>query len=337
MEKVAILGQTGFGGMERACTDLHKALKNEGIRAQLFTLKDMPLSISRILGKFQIMHVHLFSWWPLFLLSKFFKKSKVIYTCHGILKPEMVPKFNGKIYSYLAREITGFFARGADINIADSNFIKNKVEERYKITVDKVIPNAVFPERFDVNIDRFIEREKLGLKGKRVILSVPGRFNYGKGVHLLMDSFRLIKDNDARLVVVGGGGNYCEVVKRKADNRVIFKHKISDEELIKLYKISDVFVLPSLEENFGIVLLEAMINELPVVANNSGGVPEIVLDGKTGYLCEPGNVIDMRDNITRLLFDENNAKKFGERGRSRVLKYFTWDKVAKEVIRTYEM
>lgn len=96
--------------------------------------------------------------------------------------------------------------------------------------------------------------------------------------------------------------------------------KEKDELLAK----ADVFVFPSLYDSFGIVLLEAMAHSLPVVATVQGGIPDIVVDGETGYLVEKNNVLALADKMALLASSEKLRKEFGGKGRSRFeLKYTT--------------
>jgi glycosyltransferase involved in cell wall biosynthesis len=89
-------------------------------------------------------------------------------------------------------------------------------------------------------------------------------------------------------------------------------------------------------EAFGIVALEAMASGLPVVASDIPGVREVVSDGVEGYLANPLDARSFAERIDALLSDPLSRARFGRNGRARVLREFTWDKVADRVLRVYE-
>ena len=105
----------------------------------------------------------------------------------------------------------------------------------------------------------------------------------------------------------------------------------TQEKLHKLYRKLDICVVPSLwPEPFGIVALEGMACGRPVIATRVGGLQEIVVDGETGFLVQPGNVEEFADRLERLLDDPGLRAEMGEKGRARVLEDFTWDQIVKK-------
>jgi glycosyltransferase involved in cell wall biosynthesis len=97
-----------------------------------------------------------------------------------------------------------------------------------------------------------------------------------------------------------------------------------------------VFAMPSFEEPFGVVFLEAMAMAKPVIAVNNGGTPEVVANGETGLLSPAWDVTCLAENIIRLLRDADLRKSMGERGRQRVLEQFTPQRMAREVGEVYQ-
>jgi glycosyltransferase involved in cell wall biosynthesis len=106
-------------------------------------------------------------------------------------------------------------------------------------------------------------------------------------------------------------------------------------DIPQLLKISDLFVLPSLWEGFGIVLLEAMVSGLAVIATKVDGIPEVVLDGRTGILIPPNNSGIITQHIITLLLDAKLRIEYGNNGRERVLKYFTPKSYIDKLIELY--
>ncbi|MEW5759667.1 MAG: glycosyltransferase, partial [Candidatus Thermoplasmatota archaeon] len=103
-----------------------------------------------------------------------------------------------------------------------------------------------------------------------------------------------------------------------------------------IYSNASVFVCPSIYEPFGIIVLEAMACELPVVATNVGGIKETMIDRKTGYLVEPNNALQLADAVNEILDDKNLANEMGIEGRKRALE-FSWENVAKKTLNVYKM
>ncbi|MCK4338417.1 MAG: glycosyltransferase, partial [Candidatus Cloacimonetes bacterium] len=85
-----------------------------------------------------------------------------------------------------------------------------------------------------------------------------------------------------------------------------------------------------------IINLEAMACKTPVVASAVGGIKEVIIDGETGFFVEPANPKQLAEKINLLLKDKKLAKKFGEKGRKRVEKYFDWKIIAKQTKKLYE-
>jgi glycosyltransferase involved in cell wall biosynthesis len=121
-------------------------------------------------------------------------------------------------------------------------------------------------------------------------------------------------------------------------DRIIFTGKVSHHDLPRYFAACDVFVLPSISrlEAFGLVVLEAMASSKPVIISNIPGVMELVTDGEEGLLTEPMNVEDLAEKINILMADPKLRKSMGEKGREKVVREFTWDKVVSQIERTYE-
>ena len=97
-----------------------------------------------------------------------------------------------------------------------------------------------------------------------------------------------------------------------------------------------VVACPSHREGFGVVCAEAMAFGRPVVAGNVGGLRDLVVHEETGLLVEPGDVVALREALTRLLDDADLRRRFGEAGRARIAEHFTWQRFADETLRAYE-
>lgn len=158
------------------------------------------------------------------------------------------------------------------------------------------------------------------------ILATVGRLSAEKGQVYLLEALKSVRKEfpDTQLLVIGDGILRKEletfVEKENLNSNVRFTGLCDDPS--QLLKDIDIFVLPSLYESFGIVLLEAMAQYKPVIASNVNGIPEVVTDGETGILVPPANPEALSEAIIKLTRDKELAKKMGIAGYERVNKLF---------------
>jgi glycogen synthase len=107
------------------------------------------------------------------------------------------------------------------------------------------------------------------------------------------------------------------------------------EELVQLYSHAAVFACPSIYEPFGLINLEAMACGTAIVASRVGGIPEVVVDGETGWLVPPGDPRALGDALRRALAEPERAARMGAAGRRRVETYFSWDRIAEQTLAVY--
>ena len=162
-----------------------------------------------------------------------------------------------------------------------------------------------------------------------------------KGLPFLIGAARKIVKEKAEIkfLIVGEGPLKNQLINTlSAENlsgNFKFLGNLKDDALSAAYNCADVFVLPSIQEGQGIVLLEAQSSAVPVVAFDVGGVNEAVLSGETGLLVERGNTGALADAIMRLLTDRALREKMGAKGRQFVMENFTWDICAQKMLHVY--
>jgi glycosyltransferase involved in cell wall biosynthesis len=141
-----------------------------------------------------------------------------------------------------------------------------------------------------------------------------------KGGPVLLEAFRILRRThpDARLTVVG-----CSPQISEAGVHIVGRIPLA--EVPEYYRAASVFCLPTLNEPFGLVFLEAAAFGLPVVATRIGAIPEIVMNGKTGYIVEPQNVPELAARLNDLLRDPLRAEQFGTHGREWVSRRYSWE------------
>jgi len=203
-----------------------------------------------------------------------------------------------------------------------------------------IIPNAVDADRFHPSNEGDWVREELGIGDKKLIMYV-GRIVYHKGLEYFVRAAKYLESRDVQFLLVGTGDFRKEledIIEREGlEDMVMFAGRVPNEELPDYYAATDVFVLPSVSrlEAFGIVALEAMASEVPVIVSDIPGVRDVIVEGKNGLLAEPMNSEDLAGKIRTLLENPDMAERMGKNGRKRVLERFTWGQVAKDIEYVY--
>ncbi len=243
-------------------------------------------------------------------------------------------------------------AQTADMVITVSNAMKDElIGLGFPAEKIRVVYNGVDPDKYNrnqVSNEKAREiREQYGLKDDDLMVLFLGRLVWVKGADKLIASMPhvLQKIPNAKLVIVGLGDmqDYVSrlVQNLKLQDKVKFRFEfIPEEERIAHYAACDVAVFPSLYEPFGIVAIEAMSMEKPVVVGASGvsGMREIVVStgqDQCGFHVNPNDPTDIAWGITSAIEDPQKKQLLGQNGRKRVLKEFTWDEIAKRTIQNY--
>lgn len=211
----------------------------------------------------------------------------------------------------------------------------------------EVIPPGTDWQRFQIAEDCDALKKSRGLANRKIILFV-GRLARRKGVKEFIDHslvqivkrlpevcFVIAGDNPTESLAhhddVGGAIRQA-IASQNLSDHVRWLGAVSDIELVQLYGLCDILVLPVLDldedvEGFGMVALEASAAGKPVVATRCGGIPDAVEDGVTGILVAPGDYPALSNAIVRLLDNATARYAMGEAGRRRALAAFTWAKI----------
>ncbi len=244
-------------------------------------------------------------------------------------------------------------AKAADLIVTVSYAMKDELiklgfpTEKIQVCYNGVDPQKYNPENVNSEDIKKI-RESYGIKEDEPMILFVGRLVGVKGVDKLIMAMPhvLQKYPKAKLVVVGVGDlqeyltNLVKIMRLHDIVKLNFNF-ISEEERILHYAACDVAVFPSLYEPFGIVALEAMSMERPVVVGAAGvsGMREIVIcrgEDQCGFHIDPSNPSDIAWGINSALENPEKRKRLGKNGRKRVLEEFTWDKIAERTIELYE-
>jgi len=362
-----VIPKLGYGGAETGCYDIAHYLPENNCKSFIVTsggeltkfidkkkvkLIKLPVHsknpiliflntiiLTGIILFFNITIVHARSRAPAWscLLATKLTRRKFVTTFHGTYN------FNGK----LKRFYNSVMVR-SDLIIAGSNFIFSHIKENYSefLTLKKkflVIFRGINVDYFDPS-SKLEEDEKKLLKDwnidkeKKIIL-VPGRLTSWKGQEMLIEAVNLTKVElgyEAFHLVILGSDQGRNLYKKKLI-RITEQHHLTNQikfidhckDMALAYKVSDIIVSPSIEpEAFGRVAVEAQSMEKLIIASNIGGSNETIINEKTGFLFEAGDVNSLSKKIIQALtMDETSLKLIGKEGRKNVTKKFNVEKM----------
>ncbi|MFA4942281.1 MAG: glycosyltransferase family 4 protein [Patescibacteria group bacterium] len=271
-----------------------------------------------------------------YLFSLLFRKPYAVFL-HGMDFPLSVINWR-KIF--LTRRILG---RSKKI-ICANNYVAKLVRDfSPKLAGKIIVVNPGVGMALDVNPQRIAElRYKHNLANKKVIITI-GRLVKRKGVDAILSVLELLgreKTSDWRYIVLGAGPdeeylkNICHV--KGLDDLVAFVGSISEEDKWAWLEICDLFALPARNiagdfEGFGIVYLEANLAGKAVLAGDSGGVSDAVLNGLNGLLVDPEDVNDISIGLEKLMNNNELRDSLGQKGLARARVDFNWQKQAKQI------
>jgi len=283
------------------------------------------------------------------LLKKLgFTKAKIVWMCHepkGLLYERDksylgFSQLESKIVHYSIfplRWLDQWSIRNVDAIISNSENTQLRVKEIYKrdsfIVNPAVHSNLFNPSNIDTNEY---------LTDKKCLLAV-GRLVAEKNFDFLIRAFkRIIEVYPNTVLRIVGAGPEKEYLDSLIQSLSLEKYiellpPVSEKDLVKLYAACDLFVHSMKDEPWGMVLLEAMSMKKPVVAIDSTGPKEIVIDGQTGYLVS-FSLNEFTEKVIELLTSPGKARKMGEEGRKRVMRDFCWANAAQKMEQVfYEM
>lgn len=295
-------------------------------------------------GDFDVVHVHLpFAANILININKKLR-DRMVYTAHiGEEKKRFALDSSAplvlKLFSpdlYLMKRIK----KSIVLNEPLKEKLINKGIEEGKLDV---IPNSIDVNEFNLSEDE-IERvkKKYGLDDGKIIVMFSGSVTPRKGVIHLVKAVEMIGDGKILLLIAGNlnvDREYAKMVMDYVKKRNInakFTGFVPYEDLKALYSACDIFVLPSFEEGFGMVLTEALASGKPLIGSNVGGIPMQIRDGWNGFLVEPGNEGQLVERIKYLVDNDEERERMGKNSRKLAEREFDWSKITEKYLTVYE-
>jgi len=343
--KIAIVCYPTFGGSGVLATELGKALADKGhqihfityqqpvrlsgfhsnlffheVKVPTYPLFDYPpyetalaSTMVDVVNNHQIdlLHVHYAiphasaAYMAKQILKKQGRNIPVITTLHGT---DITLVGRDKMYS----PVVTFSMEESDALTAVSQSLKDDTYKNFNLTNPiEVIYNFVDVARFqNKNIESF--RNAVAEKGEKIILHASN-FRKVKRVEDVLKVFMSIEKNiPSKLFLIGDGPerSHMESLTRSYEACGKIRYIGKQDQIEDILPIGDLFLLPSETESFGLAALEAMAAEVPVISTNTGGLPELIINGYCGYMSNVGDIEDMSSNAIKILSDEKTHKKF---------------------------
>ena len=354
--KIAIVCYPTFGGSGVVATELGIALANRGHEIHFVTYRQ-PVRLELLGNNIHFHEVHVPEY-PLFHYQPYelALSSKLVDTIklHGIELLHVHYAIPHAYAGYMAKKILeedGIFIpmittlHGTDITLVGNHpfykpavtFSINKSEVVTSVSADlkqktldffemdkeiEVIPNFIDKRKYSAGFTD-CQRSLMAGEDEKIITHIS---NFRKVKHIpdvIKVFYGIQKEMPAKLIMVGEGPE-----KEKAEllcdelginNKVVFLGQSS--EIDRILCFSDLFLLPSKSESFGLAALEAMINKVPVISSNTGGIPEVNIHGVTGFLSDVGDVDDMTRNALHILKDPQTLETFKQNAYQEALKF----------------
>jgi glycosyltransferase involved in cell wall biosynthesis len=300
----------------------------------LFQLLAIPYIISgsfstlRACFKFkpQVIHVH----WPfphgfMAFFARLFYKAPIVLTFYGAELLLMQKK-------KWIKPFLKFFIKHADLVIAISSFTAKKTKEIHPRKIE-ILP-------YGTTFSTPIPNPQSPIPNPQYKILFVGRHIERKGIEYLIKAAAML-DSEKFQVRIVGVGDLTEELKKQAPEQVLFLGKISKDELAKEYQNANCFVLPSIvdsrgdTEGLGVVLIEAVEYGVPIIASNVGGIPDVVIDKKTGLLVPEKNPETLAAAIKELAENEDLQKTLVLGANEHIKQYFSWNTIIKKQMELY--
>jgi len=354
--KIGIVCYPTFGGSGVVATELGKALADNGHQVHFITynqparldffsenlfyhevsVSNYPLFdyapyevalASRMVDvvrfeKLDVLHVH----YAIPHASAAFMAKQILLT-YGIYIP-VVTTLHGTDITLVGRDrtfkpVVTFSINKSDGVTAVSEHLRNDTYEFFEIENDiKVIPNFIDLTRFSLKAkDHF--KKAIAPSGEKILVHTSNFRKVKRTEDVIKIFAEVVKKIPSKLLMVGDGEerSACEQLCRDLDVCANVRFLGKQDAIEEILSVSDLFIMPSQSESFGLAALEAMACKVPVISSNAGGLPELNVEGVTGYLRNVGDVNGMAERAVYILEDEERLAQFKDNALARAKEF----------------
>lgn len=285
--------------------------------------------------KGDLIHAHNFYYYPADLAYLAAKLKRTPFFFHPYF---YYPSREARKWKYYRKTI-GRLTMRADCIFALTEYEKKVILNFFRPKRIEVIPPGI--ERVFCQKTPFNIYTKIGLPQDRRIILFVGRICYGKGVDTLIRAYAKVSKKHPGTILALAGSDFGDQRKfekmataLRVEKNIVWLGELSIEKLASAYQNATLFCLPTLYENFGLVLVEAMAAGLPIVSTDYSAVPYVVPKDKAGFLTKKGDHKHFADYMDKILKNPKLAQSMGEAGRREAKKY-TWQKMANQIEKIY--
>lgn len=366
--KVLLLTDSdGFAGTERHILDLAKGLRAQGVniavacpepsllseglkreglphvvmqkggpydRAAIHRLRDLLAS-----GKFDILHSHNGRTALIAALAVRSARRGFLVTTQHFISPNHTSHRGFK--KIVSGAIHRWIDRHTHAQVAISQSVRQAMLARNRAHGSRIhlVPNGLVDPSLESLRNAAEIREELGLHSSALLLVCAARLEAEKNIGDLVEAMMIVSPMIPAVVcvIIGEGSQRTALENLVRERRLqeVVKLPGFRADALSIIHAADVFVLPSTQEPFGLVLLEAMALGKPVVAVRAGGPVEIVVENETGLLVPPSQPQALAEALIRLLRDTTERESMGKKGRERFESHYTESRMAREMIEVY--
>jgi len=308
--------------------------KNDQFLGGYGNSKEFKKTLVKIWREYDVVHITGYGRFTSnFSLKYLYGKKPIIFSAHGFFHDKKHRTFK-KIHEVLFKRLLK--KSGICIALTGSDkeqFISRGVNKDHI----EVIPAGIHLKKINKKNIGSLRKKYLGKDFEKKAMLYVGRIHKSKGLQYVV---KAIKDLDLMFLIAGKDAGFKEelekiIRKEYVENKIKFLGRVSDEELENLYSLSDFFILFSSWESFGIVVVEAMNTKKPVIVSDRGSLPELVKEGKTGFIIEYPNIKELGKKIKILIDNEKLRKTMGKNAQE-FSKQFNWENIAKKYERLYK-
>ena len=310
--KILFIAPKFSGGIGGHAARVAEKLQEHGFEIKLMHTSHLPIkklknpsfvalsSLKAIFGKEKYDIVHAFNV-PSAFAMKYTKAKKKVLSIHGVYS-EQVDALHSKTISTAAKITETKVLEWADKLTTDSKIVKKIYKEKSNVDFEFFYA--------PLDIKKFEKLKNVEKKEKQIIFI--GRDSYEKGIDILKE------------------------IESKIDAKIIYCTDMKWEDAMENLKASRLLVIPSRMESIPQVIKEAFYLKIPIIATNVGGIPELIMNNKTGILIPPNNPKILENSINQLLLDDETSKNLADAGYEFVMNNLTWEILLPKYVKFYE-
>jgi glycosyltransferase involved in cell wall biosynthesis len=301
--------------------------------------------IKNTIINFDVVHIHSLYLYHTMITAYYCRKNSIPYIIrpHGTLDPFI--RKNGKLKKFFYHKLI------ENRNLNSAAFVHYTAQEEKELAHDELdLSSSAYVAPLGINISDFEKvlkdeafHRKFEFLNNKFVFLFLGRLHYKKGLDLLVKAFsKMVKTyGNIHLLIVGPDeGKYQQkilqwIIEENIENDVTFLGMLSGKEKAEAYAISDVFVLPSYSENFGITVIEAMVSNVPVIISNQVNIAKEVSEAEAGIIIDC-DVDQLRDAMGEIYKNEKLRESLRINGFDLVASKYSWSTNVKKIIEMYK-